>query len=241
MLKIAICDDEPYMCEMLKQKTAGNMASLKQSFCIECFTSSKELISSAGLYDILLLDIQMPGLSGIELSRQVRDAGHTCCVIFITALKDYVYDAFEVSAVDYILKPVDNDRLMKALTRAVQNHEKSTCRSLLIQTMNWTKSVKFSSIFYCEIINRKLYLHTDQEVIEYYGKISEIEKQLDYRFIRCHRSFLVNLDYLYEYTDNHIILDDGSNIPVSRLRRQECMRQILEYMKQKGKQDGHYC
>lgn len=234
MIKIAICDDERVACDLLRQKILAYMEEWKERCETECFFSAAELFQTSCAYDIFFLDIQMPEQDGITLAKQIRENENPGIIIFTTALAEHVYDAFEVEALDYICKPIDDIRLKKALNRAIKKLRENENRSLFIQTMNWCKSVKLNDIYFCEVINRKVYLHTKNSVIEYYCKLEDIEKQLDYRFVRCHRSYLVNLDYLLEYTKGQIILENGENVPTSRLRHQDFMDAMMLYMKKKG-------
>lgn len=176
----------------------------------------------------------MPEQDCITLAKKLRETQSGSAIIFISALKEHVYDAFEVEALDYICKPIDEARLQKALSRAVVKLREQGNKSLFIQTMNWCKSVKLEDIYYCEVINRKIYLYTKSGTIEYYRKLEAVEQQLDYRFARCHRSYLVNLDYLLEYTGGQILLENGAHVPISRLRHQDFMEAMMRYMKRKG-------
>lgn len=234
MIRVAVCDDEPYMCEIIKEKVSGLMAEAATPLEIFCYTSGYDLLEQCFQYDILFLDVQMPGIDGIAIAKRLREMGNTCQIIFITVFKERVFDAFSVEAVDYLCKPIDLYRLKNALNRALKGLERKEEKALFIQTMNWTKSVKLGSIYYCEVINRKIYLHTKDGIIEYYSKLEDVEKQLDYRFFKCHRSYIVNLDFLSEYSDGQIMLESGDHIPVSRQRRQEFMNIFLQYMKTKG-------
>ena len=230
MLKIAVCDDEPFMCEMLKEKIGEYLREGSKEFKIFCYPNGESLPVSGG-FDIVLLDVQMPGISGMELAKRLRENGNSCAVIFVTVLKEPVFDAFEVDAVDYLCKPVDSVRLKRALERAIRRTEEQKGKTLLIQTMNRHQSVKLDSILYCEVFNRKILLHTQQGVIEYYSRLSDVANQLDSRFAKCHRSYLVNLDYLSECSKGQIILTNGERIPVSKARWQAFMSQMLHYMK----------
>lgn len=233
MIKIAICDDEIFICKKLNQKIIEQSETFQETFQIVFFTSAVELLKSSSDYDILLLDIQMPEVNGIDLAKNLRKSGNQCAIIFITILKENVFDAFEVEAIDYICKPIDDLRLKNALSRAIKHIKRKRKACLFIQTMNWCKSVPFHTIYYCEIINRKIYLHTQNGIVEYYGKLKEVEKQLDYRFIKCHRSYLINLDFLSEYTNGQIILENGEQIPVSRSHQQTFIKLLLQYMKKR--------
>lgn len=176
----------------------------------------------------------MPEQDGLELAKRLRKDGVRGIIIFLTAFAEYVYDAFEVEAFDYICKPIKEIRLYRTLERAFYKLGESESRNLFIQTTNWCKSVKLDDIYYCEVINRKIYLHTQNGVIEYYCRLEDIEKQLDYHFVRCHRSYLVNLDYLLEYANGQVILENGEHVPTSRLRHQDIMDAMMIYMKRKG-------
>lgn len=234
MIKIAICDDEPAACRLLTQKVEAHMGELKEPCEIKCFFSAAQLLQAPYSYDLLFLDIQMPEQDGITIAKKIRENQNRSIIIFITALSEHVYDAFEVEALDYICKPIDESRLQKALNRAVAKMKENENRSLFIQTKNWCKAVKLEDIYYCEVMNRKIYLHTKNGVVEYYCKLEKVEKQLDYRFVRCHRSYLVNLDYLKEYSSVGITLENGERVPASRLRHQEFMKAMMLYMKRKG-------
>lgn len=230
MVRIAICDDEPVWCDVLKQKLTGLMEQRREAYEISCHADAEELIHSMGETDILFLDIRMPGLDGMEAARRIRAAGNCCALIFITVLKECALDAFEVEAVDYICKPVEDVQLERALLRALGHTADKKGKALFIRSINRCRSVKQERILYCEVINRKIHIHTQGEVIEYYGKMEELETQLDSRFLKCHRSFMVNLDYLYEYTGEQIVLSNKEAVPVSRLRRQQVKNALLLYM-----------
>ncbi|WP_010501777.1 LytR/AlgR family response regulator transcription factor [Paenibacillus elgii] len=234
MIKIAICDDEKDACEVLRDKILNYMQEKKEHCKIECFFSAAALLQTSCAYDMFLLDIQMPEQDGLTLARKIRANESHSIIIFITALAEYVYEAFEVEAFDYICKPIEDMRLHKVFNRALNKLRTNENKSLFIQTMNWCKSVKLDDVYFCEVINRKIYLHTKNGVIEYYSKLRDIEKELDFRFVRCHRSYLVNLDYLLEYTNGQIILENGEKVPTSRLRHRDFMDAMMLYMKRKG-------
>lgn len=234
MIRVAVCDDEPYVCEIIKEKVSELMAEAAMPAEISCYARGYDLLKDGFQYDILFLDVLMPGMDGVDLAKKLREMGNVCQIIFITGFKERVFDAFLVEAVDYLCKPIDLCRLKSALYRALKGLEKKEEKALFIQTMNWSKSVKLGNIYYCEVINRKIYLHTREGTLEYYSRLEDVEKQLDYRFLKCHRSYIVNLDFLSEYSDGQIMLENGDQIPVSRKRRQEFMKIFLQYMKTKG-------
>lgn len=230
MIQIAICDDEPVMCRLLEEKLISLLKTRQAAYSVASYTSSSDLLMAPVAYDLIFLDIQMPGFDGMETAKQLRERLPETTLIFVTVLKDYMPEAFQVEASDYLIKPVEDARLSLTLDRVLKKLRQKREPHLFIRTLNQCRAIAFGSIFYCEVINRKLYLHTQDGLIEYYGKMDALEKQLDSRFFRCHRSYLVNLDYLKAYSNGQILLQDESCIPVSRLRHGEFMNVMLQYM-----------
>ncbi len=230
MIKIAICDDEPVMCERLKQMVSSKLELWNVPYKITCRGNGAALLFSPPDYDMIFLDIQMPGPDGVQLAKRLRQQGFGGVLIFVTVLAERMLDAFEVEAMDYLCKPVDEDRLERALRRSLERLDKKEEKSLFIQTMNWYRSVKLKDIYYCEVINRKIYLHTRDGVMEYYGKIKDVEQQTAPYLIRCHRSFLVNPDYLKEYGNGEIALENGDRIPVSKKYHSVFVEGMMGYM-----------
>lgn len=230
MVKIAVCDDEPAMCKRLEEMITSKLKQRDETFRITCCTNAVQFFHGPMDYDLVFLDIQMPNLNGIELSKRLRGKGFEGVLIFVTVLEEYMPDAFEVEAMDYLCKPVDENRLERALERSLKRLKRKEERYLTIRTVNWCRNVKLKDIYYCEVVNRKLYLHTIDGVLEYYGKIREAEQQTAPDFIRCHRSFLVNPEYLSEYRDGQAILQNGEQVPVSKSCHALFMKKMMEYM-----------
>lgn len=234
MFRIAVCDDEEALCLQLKQKAAEKLEEWRQPFEIICYTEPLELMHSAEVFDLLFLDIQMPELDGVALAKRLREQKVPCAIIFVTVCRDGMLDAFEVEASDYLLKPVDEGRLERALARVLKQWKQRKGQEekrLFIQAKGWARSIRSSDIYYCEVINRKIYLHTKNGVIEYYGKMTDLEKQLELPFLKCHRSYFVNLYYLQQYADGSILLENGAQIPVSRRCHQSLLDAMLLLMK----------
>lgn len=229
MIRIAICDDEPEMGRQLKDAITRQTSSWKEPTEIVCFTEAAELLNFFDSYDILFLDIRMPGLDGVSLARQLRKQGFDGALVFETALNEHMGEAFEVEAADYLCKPLNEERLAQTLQRVRKRLSRMEKR-LLVRTASWCRVVRFGDIYYCEIINRKLYLHTKSGVIEYYGRIREAELELVPPFIKCHRSYLVNPEYLTGFAGGQLTLENGERLPVSRGRQQELLDAMLYYM-----------
>lgn len=144
-----------------------------------------------------------------------------------------VFQSFEVQAFDYLVKPIEKEHFEKTMERLLVTIQDTTKANLLVQRRYESILIHFDDIVFCEIINRKIYLHLKTgDVIDYYEKIENLEAKLDSRFFKCHRSFLINLKYLKSYKNGTAIMEYGKEIPVSRLRSKEFSDIILQYMKE---------
>ena len=232
MIRIAICDDEKHMADHIKEMVSDFFHKKNREISIRTFLSGEDLLSHDGQIDILFLDIQMKGMDGMETARKLRASKFQEFLIFITVLKEMVFSSFEVQAYDYLLKPVEEKQFEKTMERLLGSMLNAGEVSLLVQKGYESRIIALEDIVFCEIIDRKVYLHlTSGEVVDFYDRIERLEARLDDRFFRCHRSFLIHLKYLKSYKNNTAYLEDGSKIPVSRLRSKEFSGVILQYMR----------
>ena len=231
MLHIAICDDEKYMSDKIKAMVSDFFCRKNVGIAVCQFSNGEELLRYNKQIDILFLDIQMKGINGMETAKRLRQKQFKGFLVFITILAEMVFQSFEVQAYDYLVKPLNEkhfDRTMERIFTSVQSFSRA---NLLVQKGYESRIVSFDDIIFCEIINRKIYLHLiSSEVIDFYGKIGELEKKFDNRFFKCHRSFLINLKYLKSYKSGVAYMENGEEIPVSRLRSKEFSNVILQYM-----------
>ncbi len=233
MLKIAICDDEKAFCDILHEKLTAEAERLEENFMLHTYTSTEQLYKSGIKFDVIFLDVKMPSQNGLQFAQELRSQKNDCCIVFVSSFPKYVFDAFPLRAEDFLCKPIDEARLNSVLIRIIEKKKADDKNCLFIKTNQWCRSVKFQSIFYCEVINRIIYIHTADEVIEYYGRLEHLGSELDSRFYRCHRSYFVNLEHIVTYSNGEIILDNSAHIPVSRLRQKEFMENMLQYMKRR--------
>ena len=233
MLRIAVCDDEQSMCDKIRTMLSGFFRGKNMEIDILQFSGGRELLKYDQAIDIVFLDIQMNGIDGMETARELRRRKFKGFLIFITVLQERVFQAFEVQAYDYLVKPVEEasfEKMMERLLASMQSAEKA---NLLVRKGYESRLISFDEIVFCEIIDRKVYLHlASSEVVDFYERIEKLETKLDDRFFRCHRSFLINLRYLKSYKNGTAYMEGGKEIPVSRLRGKEFSAEILQYMKE---------
>ena len=199
---------------------------------LRTFLSGEDLLNYDGQIDILFLDIQMKGMDGLETARKLRADKFRGFLIFITVLKEMVFQSFEVQAYDYLVKPVDEKQFGKTMERLYTSMQNASEGNLLVQQGYERRIVPKDEIVFCEIIDRKIYLNlTSGEVVDYYERIENLESKLDSHFFRCHRSYLINLKHLKGYKNGTAYMDNGKEVPVSRLRSKEFSSVVLQYMK----------
>ena len=143
-----------------------------------------------------------------------------------------VFQSFEVQAYDYLVKPVEEKQFEKTMERLYTSMQNASEDSLLVQKGYEGRIIREEEIVFCEIIDRKIYLNlASGEVVDYYERIENLETKLGSHFFRCHRSYLINLKHLKGYKNGTAYMDNGKEIPVSRLRSREFSGVVLQYMK----------
>lgn len=235
MIKFAICDDEPAMAREL----AGYLARYLEehevtAYSVSNFSSGRALLEAADGFDVIFLDIQMEEPDGMETARLLRRQGDHSLLVFVTVLMELVFDAFQVEAYDYLTKPLDAARFARTMDRVLQTLEQRTAASIVIQQGSGCEVVPLSDVVYCEVLGRKVYLHkADGTITGYYDRLEQLERRVDRRFFRCHRSYLVNLDYVRGCQTGQVLLSQGERIPVSRLRERDLTGALLLHMKKR--------
>lgn len=176
----------------------------------------------------------MDGIDGMETARKMRSQNYKGYLIFITVLKEMVFQSFEVQAYDYLVKPIEEECFEKTMERLFSAMQNAKDASLLVQKRYESNIIAFDDIVFCEIIDKKIYLHLKtEEVIDYYDRIENLETKLDGRFFKCHRSYLINLSHLKSYKNGMAYMINDKQIPVSRLRSKEFSSVVLKYMKER--------
>ena len=232
MIRIAVCDDEEYMSDQIEALVREFFCKKNREPVILRFSCGEELLRYDGQIDILFLDIQMKDMNGMETARKLRAGRFRGFLIFITVLKEMVFDSFEVQTFDYLVKPLEEKQFEKTMERLYASIQNAAEESLLVQKGYEGRIIRKDEIVFCEIIDRKIYLHlVSDEIIDYYERIEKLETKLNAGFFRCHRSYLINLKHLKGYKNGIACMDNGREIPVSRLRSREFSGVVLQYMK----------
>ena len=235
MLNFAICDDEPYMAQEIANQLSWYMNGKQiASYCVSSFQNGCSLLESDCDFDVIFLDIQMEHLNGMETAKMLRQRKNHSLLIFVTVLKECVFDAFEVEAFDYLLKPFDSDHFKRTMDRVIKTLQQRETKSIVIRRGTSCDIILLPEIVYFEVQGRKIYIHqSNGKITDYYDKLNDLEQRIDGRFFRCHRSYLVNIEYIRGCNAGQVILSQGDKIPVSRLRERDLRQALLRYMKER--------
>lgn len=230
-MDIAVVDDEKaireHICALIEEQQPGSV--------IEAYATGEELLASGKRFDIVFLDIQMDGMNGIEAARELRERQEDTVLIFITGAKEYVFDALDLYAFQYLLKPIDEGKFAEVLQRAVEEaKKKKEKKCLFIRTRNLT--LDQSDILYIESRAKKLEIHTTRadKAIEIYAAMDELEGQLGEDFYRCHRAYIVNMAQITEYDNESITLTNGDKVYLTKKKYGEFVKAYMWFLQNGG-------
>lgn len=218
-MRIAICDDEKSQRELMEKHVREWAEKENKKIIVYLFENSEQFWfhwSEDRSMDIVLLDIQMGKLNGMELAKKIRKQDENLQIIFVTGIADYITEGYEVEALHYLLKPIDKNKLFQCLNKALMK-DKSCGSKILIETKQGVISASIRDIWYLESFGHQCMIHLKDTFYEVRDSIGKLEEKLDGdSFIRCHRSYLINLKHCAKIEKDSAIMDDGRIIPISR-------------------------
>ncbi len=233
-MRIAICEDEPYMVEDLRgrlQRYASERGCFLQ---VSEFQEGEALLAEDEEFQIVLMDWKLPQSNGIQVVQQLRKRGNQSQVIFITAYPEHALQAFEVDAAHYLLKPVSDKMLYPALDRAIKRTEQkkqSDSQTIVVACGAETRVIALRDILYCEVMDHRVYIHTRTVTCDYIGTLRELQAQLDDRFFRCHKSYLVNLEQVIARRGETASVFGGKTVLISRRKQREFSQRLLSWVR----------
>lgn len=231
-MRVAICDDELVQTRFLSSLVRKWANQHNGHVVIETFSSANAFLfawSEDKSFDVLLLDIQMPGQTGMELAKTIRQRDDMIEIIFVTGFSDYMHEGYEVSALHYLIKPVKEDKLFACLDKACKRAKADT-RTVLIERGNENLRIHQEEIIYVEAFAHLVVIATVDQRYEANTSIGDLEKKLDDAlFFRSHRSYIVGIKYVRRIGKTNITLDNNMQIPVSRRRYNDANRAFIKF------------
>lgn len=233
-MRIAICDDEAVQQQLLRKYLEEWAVENKDTLETELFLSGESFLfawEDDRDYDLLIFDIEMGEMNGMELAGKIRMQDEEIPILFVTGYDRYMAQGYEVSALHYLMKPVHREKLFEILDKVKKMGKKE--EKLFFQTEKGPVSLPLSKIWYVEARAHQSILYTESEEYILCSSIGDMAQYLGSRreFVRCHRSYLVNLHHVLAIVKSELVLDDKRRLPVSRSAEKGVNQAFIEIFK----------
>ena len=232
-LSIAVCDDNETDVQYITGMVNDWAMQGRIPVSVRTFPSAEAFLfhySENKDYDILLLDVEMGKLNGIDLAKQIRAQSSSVQIVFITGYPDFISQGYEVSALHYLMKPVKPEKLTKVLNRAVSLSRKER-PYLLVSSERETIRIFFDDIYYAESQGHYMLIHMAQTQYRVRMTVSGLLENLDEGFYRCSRSFIVSLRHILRITKNEVFLENQVSLPLGRGQYDEINKTMIRYLR----------
>ena len=235
MIQIGFCDDDPSVLDELHELLGSYRTEHNADIAPTAFQSPFELLASiekGARFDILLLDVLMPGENGIEAAREIRQYDSNVKIIFLTSSAEFAVQSYTVGAYFYQLKPIWPESFFRLMDSVIAACSRESSVSLILRCKTGISRIDLDQLLYCEVLGRTLLFHlVDGTVLESTGSMDELARQLTPHesFLRTHRSFLVNMEYIQNISTRAVTLTNLAQIPIPHGKSAEIRQQYLEY------------
>lgn len=232
MVRVAIVDDERETRDTLKKYVENYFESVGKEVSVILYADGSELVRiKPHSVDIILLDIQMEQMNGIQAAKQLREKDEDVLIIFITNMVQYAIEGYSVDALDFVLKPVDEAAVDRELEKARKRLDRREAPTIHVKNGEGVFVVDTDEILYAETYERHLLLHTIKGDLCCHDTLAAMEARLPHWFFRCHSACLVNLRRVERIQGNDILIG-GHRVPLSKHRKKEFMQAMAGDMKE---------
>lgn len=232
-MKIAICDDNLNIVDEVKNLLDEYALSKNLSLDISTFNDGQAVLESDERFNIAILDVEMPGCNGIELGKILREKNRHIVLMYITSHKKYLDEALNLNAARFFEKPIDSKRFYDGLDNALKRIDNTTIKFFLKED-NASVRINANDIIYVEIEpigHRKTKIVTEEKTYISSNKIVFWEEHLiSSLFVKTHKSYIINMEYITKYENNTLQLDGKYNIPISRNYQSYVHKAFIRYM-----------
>lgn len=236
MIRVAIVEDDKNYAERLKKYIVRYEEESGKRFQITWFKDGEDIVENYKAdYDIILMDIEMQFMDGMTTAEEIRKNDSEVVIIFITNMPQYAMKGYAVTALDYVLKPINYFAFSQRIERALNRMERRQKKYINISYKGKVKKIDVRDILYIEVRDHDLYFHTIEGEICQRGTMKEIEKTLaNEPFFRCNKGYLINLDYVNKVEGGSVTVGD-EEVLVSRARKKDLLDALNNYINEVGK------
>ncbi len=219
MIRIAIIDDDNTLCNVVEQYILSSCSDLQLKQCIDVYYTGEsfcQALDNGECYHLLFLDIELAELNGIKVGDFIREKlkNNRMQIVFISAKRDYAMKLFEFRPMNFLVKSITKSMIYSCLQKYLELYPQTDYFSCKISKIH--HNILYNTILYFESDNKIIKIHTLDSVLEYYAKLSDIEKCLPSFFIRIHKSFIINQRYIHQHCVDNVIMTDHSVLSISR-------------------------
>ncbi|MBR1862830.1 MAG: response regulator transcription factor [Ruminococcus sp.] len=228
-MRIAVCDDEQRFLTDFKRIMSKLYKSL--DILTDDFSDAEQLLKSFRRrpYDVVFLDIEMPGMDGLTLAAKLRELSAEVYIVFLTGHVEYAIKGYEVNALRYLTKPADEQKVREVIDYVLKKQDSE--KLLWVKTPEGEIKIKLSDVLFIEAQNQNVLINTAEDSYSVRGNISDYEKNLQSEgFFRIHRSYLASLRRVVRINGKEVIMDDGTSLPVSRSRETRLKELLFSYV-----------
>lgn len=231
MYRIAVVDDDREFSAKLREYLEQYAKENDETFEIEVFYDGAEILKDyTPRYELILLDIEMPAVNGMEAAQKIREMDEAVVLMFITNMAQYAIHGYSVGALDFVMKPISYYPFSMKIKRALKRVQKKEIPTILLTTSDGVKRLKVSQIYYVEIQGHMLHYYTEEGEFVMRGTLSSVEKMLPSSlFVKCNHWYLVNLMHVTEVRKNTTVVGNFE-LEVSRRNRAGFLKALAEHM-----------
>lgn len=236
MINIAVCDDEKSQLEYLSDIIKKWYDTMNKPCVLSLFESAEEFWFEYGKnrFDIAVLDIQMSGQNGMELAKELRKQNDKISIIFVTGISDFIGEGYNVYAINYLLKPIDENRLFEALSAASERSNTSDNKKIVLEIDGETIAIYEDEIEYLEAFSHSTSVYTKSGALEVQSGINAVMAKFSAdKFVKCHRSYGINLKCVKLIKKYEVLLDSDKTVPISRRMYNDVNDAFISYYKGK--------
>ena len=233
-MRFAICDDQAVDRRRLQAMVQEYCLEHKLKIEVDLFPDGKQMLDcfTPGKYQVLFLDIYMPMMRGINVAKAIREQDTACQLVFVTVSADHALESYEVYAAGYLLKPYTKEDLTETLDWCLENIS-PMAQALEITFERERVQLILSDIQYIEVYGREAVIHTKSRVYSTNRSLTELERELPGDFLRCHRSYIVNMNFVSNMSASDFLLQDGMKVPIGAALRTKVKQNFSDWMFQK--------